>query len=49
MDFKFAVEQPELILEQPELIMWCKHIFMSNPTELGKAMLRLELSWDFDN
>ena len=35
--------------EQPELILWCKPIFVSNPTELGKVMLWLELSWGCDN
>ena len=34
---------------QPQLILWCKPIFTSNPTELGKVMLRLELSWGCDN
>ena len=27
----------------------CKPIFVSNPTELGKVMLWLELSWGCDN
>ena len=34
--------------EQPELILWIKPIFASNPTELGKVMERLELRWDCD-
>ena len=37
------------MVEQPELILWIKPIFVSNPTELGKVMLRLELSWGCDN
>ena len=49
MDFEFVVEQPELTLEQPELILWCKPIFVSNPIEIGKVRLRLELSWGCDN
>ena len=35
-------------IAQPQLIL-CKPIFRSNPTELGKVMLRLELSWGCDN
>ena len=44
-----TTKQTNVFDEQPELILWCKPIFMYNPTELGKVRLRLELSWGCDN
>ena len=38
----------EFLVEQAELILWCNPISVSNPTELGKVMFRLELTWGWD-
>ena len=40
--------QPQLISVQPQLILWCKPIIESNPTEV-EGSERLELSWGCDN
>ena len=49
LNLEFVWSSLSLFGEEPELILWYKPIFVANPTELGKVMFRLELSWGYDN